>query len=97
MEIESFNPKTAQEQIAKKLGYSVSALKRYRNDKEMKGPFRSSEIQNGLKRTQTTSQAPAKNLLQMRIVSTKKKSKLKGGSMQDGDRFNAESLDIILH
>ena len=40
MEIKSMNPKKKQNQIAKELGYSSSALKRYSHDIKLQSPYK---------------------------------------------------------
>ena len=54
--IKSFKPKLAQKEIAKELGYSDSTVGQNRNEIKKRSPFRFSEMQKDLKRTQKTSE-----------------------------------------
>ena len=74
-----------------------SALKRYRNDIQKKNPYRCIENQIGIKRYQKTSKEPMTSADSVIARSTVKKSKLKGGSMQEDDSKEVECFDEILH
>ena len=93
------NPKMKQSEIANNLNMSSSTLQRYRNDINMLSPYRINPNNNkkrpkkakiddnsDLKRPQMTSNDTIKN----------KKTKLKGGSVQDDVEINEHYQDKIL-
>ena len=93
------NPKMKQSEIANNLKMSASSIQRYRNDINMLSPYRINPNNNkkrtkkpkiddnsDLKRPQMTSNDSIKN----------KKTKLKGGSVQDDVEINEHYLDKIL-
>ena len=93
------NPKMKQSEIAKNLNMSSSTLQRYRNDINMLPPYRINpknvkkrpkkakiDDNSDLKRPQMTSNDTIKN----------KKTKLKGGSVQDDVEINEHYLDKVL-
>ena len=99
MNIKYQNPKMKQSEIANNLNMSSSTLQRYRNDINMLSPYRINPNNNkkrpkkakiddnsDLKRPQMTSNDSIKN----------KKTKLKGGSVQDDVEINEHYLDKIL-
>ena len=99
MYIKYQNPKMKQSEIANKLNMSPSTLQRYRNDINMLSPYRNSsnnvnkcpkkakiDDNSDLKRPQMTSNDSIKN----------KKTKLKGGSLQEDVEINEHYLDKIL-
>ena len=99
MNIKYQNPKMKQSEIANNLNMSSSTLQRYRNDINMLSPYRINSNNNkkrskkakiednsDLKRPQMTSNDSIKN----------KKTKLKGGSVQDDVEINEHYLDKIL-
>ena len=98
MNIRYQNPKMKQSEIANILNMSSSTLQRYRNDVNMLSPYRINPNNNkkrpkmakiddnsDLKRPQMTSNDSIKN----------KKTKLKGGSVQDDVEINEHYLDKI--
>ena len=99
MNIRYQNPKMKQSEIANNLNMSSSTLQRYRNDINMLSPNRINPNNNkkrpkkakiddnsDLKRPEMTSNDSIKN----------KKTKLKGGSVQDDVEINEHYLDKIL-
>ena len=99
MNIKYQNPKMKQSENANNLNMSSSTLQRYRNDINMLSPYRINPNNNkkrpkkakiddnsDLKRPQMTSNDSIKN----------KKTKLKGGSVQDDVEINEHYLDKIL-
>ena len=99
MYIKYQNPKMKQSEIANNLNMSCSTLQRYRNDINMLSPYRNSsnntkkrskkakiDDNSDLKRPQMTSNDSIKN----------KKTKLKGGSVQEDVEINEHYLDKIL-
>ena len=99
MNIKYQNPKMKQSEIANNLNMSSSTLQRYRNDINMLSPYRINPNNNkkrpkkakiddnsDLKRPQMTSNDTIEN----------KKTKLKGGSVQDDVEINEHYLDRIL-
>ena len=106
MRVKYENPKMKQSQIANQLGLSSSTLQRYRNDINMHSPYRihtnntnkrTKKVKNttfdndlhresDVKRPQMTSNESVKN----------KKTKLKGGSLQEDVEINEHYLDKIL-
>ena len=99
MNIKYQNPKMKQSEIANNLNMSSSTLQRYRNDINMLSPYRIDPNNNkkrpkkakiddnsDLKRPQMTSNDTIKN----------KKTKLKGGSVQDDVEINEHYLHKIL-
>ena len=99
MHIKYQNPKMKQSEIANNLNMSYSTLQRYRNDINMLSPYRINpnntkkrskkakiDDNSDLKRPQMTSNDSIKN----------KKTKLKGGSLQEGVEINENYLDKIL-
>ena len=99
MNINFQNPKMKQSEIANNLNMSSSTLQRYRNDINMLSPYRinpnnvkkrSKKVKidenSDLKRPQMASNDSIKN----------KKTKLKGGSVQDDVEINEHYLDKIL-
>ena len=99
MNIKYQNPEMKQSEIANNLNISSSTLQRYRNDINMLSPYRINQNNNkehpknakiddnsDLKRPQMTSNDSIKN----------KKTKLKGGSVQDHVEINENYLDKIL-
>ena len=99
MHIKYQNPKMKQSEIANNLNMSCSTLQRYRNDINMLSPYRINpnntkkrskkakiDDNSDLKRPQMTSNDSIKN----------KKTKLKGGSVQEDIEINEHYLDKIL-
>ena len=99
MHIKYQNPKMKQSDIANNLNMSSSTLQRYRNDINMLSPYRINqnnvkkhpkkvEIDDigDLRRSQMTSNDSIKN----------KKTKLKGGFVQEDVEINEQYLDKIL-
>ena len=99
MNIKHQNPKMKQSEIANQLNMSTSTIQIQRNDINMLSPYRinpnnnkkrpkKTKIDNNsdLKRPQMTSNGSIKN----------KKTKLKGGSVQDDVEINEHYLDKIL-
>ena len=99
MYIKYQNPKMKQSEIANNLNMSPSTLQRYRNDINMLSPYRINpnntnkrtkkakiDDNSDLKRPQMTSNDTIKN----------KKTKLKGGTVQDDFEINEHYLDKIL-
>ena len=99
MNIKYQNPKVKQSEITNQLNMSTSTIQRQRNDINMLSPYRINPNNNkkhpkktkiddnsDLKRPQMTSNDSIKN----------KKTKLKGGSVQDDVEINEHYLDKIL-
>ena len=99
MNIKYQNPKMKPSEIANNLNMSSSTLQRYRNDINMLSPYRINPNNNkkrpkklkiddnsDLKRPQMTSNDSIKN----------KKTKLKGGSLQENIEINEHYLDKVL-
>ena len=82
----SVNPKTKRNEIAKDLNYSSSTLQRYRHDKTMQSPYKSSnnkgpqETSNDLKISQKESSTDMDSTI---TRSTNKKNNLKGANPND--------------
>ena len=96
MKIKYQNPKMKKSEIANNLNMSSSTLQRYRNDIIMLSPYRNNTNINkkrpkkaktddigDLKKPQITSNDPNKN----------KKTKIKGGSVEDSVEINEHFLD----
>ena len=99
MNIKYQNPKMKQSEIANQLNMSTSTVQRQRNDINMLSPYRINPNNNkkrpkkakiddnsDLKGPQMTSNDSIKN----------KKTKLKGGSLQENIEINAHYLDKVL-
>ena len=99
MNIKYQNPKMKQSEIANQLNMSTSTIQRQRNDINMLSPYRINpnnvkkrpkkakiDDNGDLKRPQMTSYDSIKN----------KKTKLKGGSVQDDVEINEQYLDKVL-
>ena len=99
MKIKYQNPKMKQSEIANQLNMSTSTIQRKRNDIKLLSPYRINPNKNkkrpkkakiddnsDIKRPQMTSNDSIKN----------KKTKLKGGSVQDDVEINEHYLDKIL-
>ena len=106
MNIKYQNPKMTQSEISSQLNMSPSTIQRYRNDKNMLSPYRinpnnvkkrskKAKIDDigDLKRPQMTSN-DVKTSLNETVKN--KKTKLKGGSIQENIEINERYLDKIL-
>ena len=106
MRVKYENPRMKQSEIANQLGMSSSTLQRYRNDINMLSPYRTTpnntkkrskkakiDDNSDLKRPQMTSNDLETNSKEQ---VKNKKSKLKGGSIQENVEINEHYLDEIL-
>ena len=106
MKVKYENPKMKQSEIANQLGMSSSTLQRYRNDINMLLTYRISP-NNVKKRTKKAKIDDIGDLKRPQMTSNdvktslnetvkNKKSKLKGGSLQENIEINEHYLDKIL-
>ena len=108
-EIKSLSPRLKRDQITKELGCSNGTLQRYRNNINLLSPYtipsnsqkRRQKIANtNLDDKSNSEHDPKTTSNDPKITSkpiTKKRSKLKGGSMQETDEINDENLHVFLH
>ena len=94
MEEKNNNPKLTQKQICKKLGFSDSTIKRYRDDIQMDSPYRrinlkkknnnksNTSIPQPQPQSQTTNESNNNNIIEKRIKN-KLKNEIKGGKISD--------------
>ena len=96
MNIKYQSPKMKQSEIANHLNMSSSTIKRYRNDINMLSPYRINP-KNVKKRPKKSKIDDNGDLKRPQMTSIKnKKTKLKGGSVQENDEINEQYLDKIL-
>ena len=99
MHIKYQNQKMKQSEIANNLNMSCSTLQRYRNDINMLSPYRINP-NNTKKRSKKAKIDDNKNLKRPQMTSNdsikNKKTKLKGGSVQEDIEINEHYLDKIL-
>ena len=91
MELKSVNPKLKQKEIAKELGYSSSALQRYRNDIKMQ-IFINQTIPKDLLRLQMTSKNTNEKAKE---VKSKKKHLGGGGPNDSSTRGNSDWTNLF--
>ena len=106
MHIKYQNPKMRQSEIANNLNMSPSTLQRYRNDINMLSPYRIN-ANNVKKRSKKAKIDDIADLERPQMTSNdvktssnetvkNKKTKLKGGTIQENDEINEHYLDKIL-
>ena len=106
MNIKYQNPKMTQSEISSQLNMSSSTIKRYRNDINMLSPYRNSP-NNVKKRTKKAKIDDIADLKRPQMIANdvkttsnesikNKKTKLKGGSIQENIEINEHYLDKIL-
>ena len=103
MEEKYNNPSLTQKQICKKLGFSDSTIKRFRDDIQMDSPYRRNNLKkktNNKSNTsvsqpqsnpQSTNESPKNKIIEKRIKN-KPKNEIKGGNISDIHAISGKEL-----